>query len=152
LDAAAAIVLKGNARLAQAPTSGAQAALIWALRRSHWHTPSYLTFTARVQQCPHDRGYAATREAAMADFKAAWEKVGRYPGRFSIASINVWDENGLCRYVLQPASVASISFCRLSTPVIIIILRDWPDALKRLHNSMPDKPSPKLISTSTQFA
>jgi hypothetical protein len=28
------------------------------------------TITARVPQYPHDRGYAATREEAMADFKA----------------------------------------------------------------------------------
>jgi len=25
-----------------------------------------------VPQYPHDRGYAASREQAMADFKAAW--------------------------------------------------------------------------------
>ena len=28
----------------------------------------------RVPQYPHDRGYAASREQAMADFKAAWER------------------------------------------------------------------------------
>jgi len=28
---------------------------------------------ARVPQYPNDRGYAATREEAMAAFKAAWE-------------------------------------------------------------------------------
>jgi hypothetical protein len=27
-----------------------------------------------VPQYPHDRSYAASREAAMADFKAAWER------------------------------------------------------------------------------
>jgi chorismate-pyruvate lyase len=32
----------------------------------------FWTITARVPQYPHDRGYAATREDAMADFKAAW--------------------------------------------------------------------------------
>jgi hypothetical protein len=32
----------------------------------------FWTITARVPQYPHDRGYAATREQAMADFKAAW--------------------------------------------------------------------------------
>ena len=30
--------------------------------------------SARVLQYPHDRGYAASREQAMADFKAAWER------------------------------------------------------------------------------
>ena len=33
--------------------------------------------TARVPQYPNDRGYAATREDAMADFKAAWERKPR---------------------------------------------------------------------------
>jgi hypothetical protein len=34
----------------------------------------FWTITARVPQYPHDRGYAASREQAMADFKAAWER------------------------------------------------------------------------------
>jgi hypothetical protein len=34
-------------------------------------TPWFWTITARV---PHDRGYAATREDAMVDFKAAWSR------------------------------------------------------------------------------
>jgi len=36
----------------------------------------FWTITARVPQYPHDRGYTATREEAMADFKAAWERPG----------------------------------------------------------------------------
>jgi hypothetical protein len=34
----------------------------------------FWTITARVPQYSHDRGYAATREEAMAEFKAAWER------------------------------------------------------------------------------
>jgi hypothetical protein len=34
--------------------------------------PWFWTITARAPQSTHDRGYAAVREAAMADFKAAW--------------------------------------------------------------------------------
>jgi hypothetical protein len=34
----------------------------------------FWTITARVPQYPHDRGYAAMREDAMADFKRAWEE------------------------------------------------------------------------------
>jgi uncharacterized protein YkwD len=37
-------------------------------------TPWFWTITARVPQSTADRGYAASREAAMADFKAAWER------------------------------------------------------------------------------
>jgi len=32
----------------------------------------FWTITARVPQYPHDRGYAASREQAMADFKVRW--------------------------------------------------------------------------------
>jgi hypothetical protein len=32
----------------------------------------FWTIMARVPQYPHDRGNAASREQAMADFKAAW--------------------------------------------------------------------------------
>ena len=34
----------------------------------------FWTITARVPQSTADRGYAASREQAMADFKAAWER------------------------------------------------------------------------------
>ena len=34
----------------------------------------FWTITAWVPQALADRGYAATREEAMADFKAAWER------------------------------------------------------------------------------
>jgi hypothetical protein len=33
----------------------------------------FWTITARVPQSTHDRGYAASREQAMAGFKTAWE-------------------------------------------------------------------------------
>jgi hypothetical protein len=32
----------------------------------------FWTITARVPQSAYDRGYAATREQAMANFKAGW--------------------------------------------------------------------------------
>jgi hypothetical protein len=35
-------------------------------------TPWLWSITARFPQTPHDRGYAESREQAMADFKAAW--------------------------------------------------------------------------------
>jgi hypothetical protein len=37
----------------------------------------FWTITARVPQYPHDRGYAVSREQAMADFKAAREREPR---------------------------------------------------------------------------
>jgi hypothetical protein len=36
-------------------------------------TPWFWSITARVPQSTADRGYAASREQAMADFKARWE-------------------------------------------------------------------------------
>ena len=35
-------------------------------------TPWFWTITARLPNTMHDRGYAATREEAMAQFKARW--------------------------------------------------------------------------------
>jgi hypothetical protein len=35
----------------------------------------FCTITARVPQYPHDRGYAASREQAMAGFKTRWSVV-----------------------------------------------------------------------------
>jgi hypothetical protein len=37
----------------------------------------FWTITARVPRYPHDRGYAATREDAMAAFKLAWSQSTR---------------------------------------------------------------------------
>jgi len=36
--------------------------------------PWFWTITTRLPQYPHDRGYAANREQAMANFKLAWER------------------------------------------------------------------------------
>ncbi len=36
--------------------------------------PWFWTITGRLPQSPQDRGYAASREQAMADFKAGWER------------------------------------------------------------------------------
>jgi len=36
--------------------------------------PWFWTITARFPQSTADRGYAASREEAMAEFKAAWER------------------------------------------------------------------------------
>jgi hypothetical protein len=46
--------------------------ILW-LHNAPRETPWFWTITARVPQAPTDRGYAATREDAMADFKRSWE-------------------------------------------------------------------------------
>jgi hypothetical protein len=47
--------------------------IMWAHAASR-ETPWFWTITARFPNSMHDRGYAATREDARADFKAAWER------------------------------------------------------------------------------
>jgi hypothetical protein len=48
--------------------------IMWTHAASR-ETPWFWTITARVPQYPHDRGYAASREQAMADFKARWGRL-----------------------------------------------------------------------------
>ena len=47
--------------------------ILWT-HAANRETPWFWSITARVPQYPHDRGYAATREQAIADFKTAWER------------------------------------------------------------------------------
>jgi hypothetical protein len=48
--------------------------ILWTHAASS-ETPWFWSITARVPNYPHDRGYAATREEAMAAFKSAWNSV-----------------------------------------------------------------------------
>ena len=45
--------------------------ILWTHAASR-NTPCFWTITARVPNSMSDRGYAASREQAMADFKARW--------------------------------------------------------------------------------
>jgi hypothetical protein len=48
--------------------------ILWTHAASR-DAPWFWTITARVPQYPHDRGDAATREEAMAGFKARWTEL-----------------------------------------------------------------------------
>jgi len=45
--------------------------ILWT-RSASKETPWFWTITAQLPNTMHDRGYAATREEAMAQFKARW--------------------------------------------------------------------------------
>jgi hypothetical protein len=48
--------------------------ILW-LHNARRETPWFWTITERVPQGAYDRGYVASREQAMADFKAQWRVV-----------------------------------------------------------------------------
>ena len=47
--------------------------ILWT-RAASRETPWFWSITARVPNSMYDRGYAASREDAMAEFRAAWER------------------------------------------------------------------------------
>ena len=49
--------------------------ILWT-RSASKETPWFWTITAQLPNTMHDRGYATTREEAMAQFKARWSDDG----------------------------------------------------------------------------
>jgi hypothetical protein len=73
-------------------------------------TPWFWKITARVPQYPHDRGYAATREEAMAEFRSVVEcgtfclKRKRSPTETAICSILIDVSHGRIMRRSPPSS------------------------------------------------